>query len=195
MCTTENDANTYRVKERATMQIEIVNIKTLVPDNRTKQHPQKNIDAIARVLLKHGQKFPLVVEKETNLILKGNGTYRAMMQLGYPNVNVIYTDIDSFEQDFQHGWQEYKNDAGQLAQWDTSQIEVDMPTVNSAFDEITINVYKFSDNSWHKINNVNSIRLQDPWTAFVNEYSNAMSQAIDEHIMQEFNAITNSNKK
>ena len=54
-----------------------------------------DIDAICASLTKFGQRTPLVVNKNTNIILKGNGTYKAAKQLGWDKIAASYVNDDN----------------------------------------------------------------------------------------------------
>jgi hypothetical protein len=54
-----------------------------------------NIDAICASLTKFGQRTPIVVNKNTNIILKGNGTFKAAQKLGWDKIAVSYVDDDN----------------------------------------------------------------------------------------------------
>ena len=54
-----------------------------------------DIDAICASLTKFGQRTPIVVNKNTNIILKGNGTYKAAKQLGWDKIAASYVNDDN----------------------------------------------------------------------------------------------------
>ena len=54
-----------------------------------------DIDAICASLTKFGQRTPIVVNKSTNIILKGNGTFKAAQKLGWDKIAVSYVDDDN----------------------------------------------------------------------------------------------------
>lgn len=61
------------------------------PDNARRGDVQR----IERSLRDHGQYAPLVVQRSTRLILKGNNTYRVMRdRLGWAHVEVTWIDCD-----------------------------------------------------------------------------------------------------
>lgn len=52
-------------------------------------HPKKNIDDIKKSLKEFSQYSPIIVEGESNSILAGNGTFQAMLELGYQEIKII----------------------------------------------------------------------------------------------------------
>jgi hypothetical protein len=67
------------------------------PIDSIKPHPknvrQGDIGAIAQSLEAHGQYVPVVVQKKTKHIVKGNHTWRAAKQLGWETVAVLELDL------------------------------------------------------------------------------------------------------
>lgn len=53
----------------------------------------KNIQAIKYSIKKFNQYKPLIVSKNTNEIIIGNGTYEALKQLNYQYVEVLYLEL------------------------------------------------------------------------------------------------------
>lgn len=68
----------------------------LDPDN-ARFHPQDNIDAIKASLTRFGQDQPLVVQKGTRVVRKGNGRLQAARELGWSHVAVVFVEEDSID--------------------------------------------------------------------------------------------------
>jgi ParB-like chromosome segregation protein Spo0J len=72
-----------------------------VPVTAVRRHPKNyrkgNLEALKKSLLQHGQYAPILVQRKTGYIFKGNHTYRAILELGWETVQVIYFDIDDEE--------------------------------------------------------------------------------------------------
>jgi hypothetical protein len=62
-----------------------------VHPNNPRTHADKALEAS---IVKYGQMTPLTVQKSTMFICKGNGTYEAMVRLGYTNVAYHVVDMD-----------------------------------------------------------------------------------------------------
>jgi hypothetical protein len=70
-------------------------MEDLIPDpENARKHPPENLKIIAESLLKFGQRSPLVVNKNTNYISKGNGTYMAARMLGWSKIAWVWTSDD-----------------------------------------------------------------------------------------------------
>lgn len=77
------------------MEIETVIAETLkeYPGN-----PRKgDIDKIAESLKANGQYKPIVVQRDTNFVLVGNHTLKAIKKLGWDFVDVVWADVDDVE--------------------------------------------------------------------------------------------------
>ncbi len=78
--------------------VERVPLDQLHPDPaNAKLHDQRNIDVIAGSLQEHGQYIPLIAQTSTGRILKGNGTYAAMKQIGWTEADVVWFDCDDLQ--------------------------------------------------------------------------------------------------
>lgn len=68
------------------------------PIGSVKRHPKNirehNIPAIAESLQYHGQRTPIVVQKSSMLIVKGNGTHEAAELLGWDGIAMLVQDMD-----------------------------------------------------------------------------------------------------
>lgn len=65
----------------------------LMPDNpRTHR-----VDKIAMSLQRHGQRSPLVVDANSNIVVKGNGTLEAAQALGWTHVAAVFQTFDNPE--------------------------------------------------------------------------------------------------
>lgn len=71
---------------------------SLKPINSIKPHPknvrQGDVGAIAQSLEAHGQYIPILVQKKTGHIVKGNHTWAAAKVLGWTEVAVLELDIN-----------------------------------------------------------------------------------------------------
>lgn len=73
----------------------------VVPIDRVRPHPDNprlhDIDRIRESVRKHGQSTPLTVHAQSALILKGNGTYAAMLELGATHIAAVFKHVDAQE--------------------------------------------------------------------------------------------------
>ena len=74
------------------MEAASVSVDTLNP---YEGNPRKsNIELLKESLLAHGQYKPIVAQKNTNVILAGNHIWRAVKELGWSNIDVVFVDVD-----------------------------------------------------------------------------------------------------
>lgn len=68
-------------------------MEILIPDpENARKHDSRNLGMIAESLVRFGQRTPLTVNRKTNYIQKGNGTYMAAKMLGWVKIAVVWTD-------------------------------------------------------------------------------------------------------
>jgi hypothetical protein len=73
-----------------------VPIGDLVPDPaNAKQHGKKNLAAIAGSLRSFGQRKPVVVRKDTMVVIAGNGTLQAALSLGWSHLAAVLVADDA----------------------------------------------------------------------------------------------------
>lgn len=98
------------------MKTKTVPLDTLVPDpDNTRIHPEENLQAIQWSLEKFGQVLPLVVHAESQIVVGGNGTVRAMERLGWTDAAVVlYTGTLEEARALSIAL----NRTGDLAEWD-----------------------------------------------------------------------------
>jgi len=67
-------------------------IETIYPHPRNPHNG--DVEAIKRSIAKNGVYAPVVIQKSTRFVVKGNHTYEALMDLGFPTLPVVTLDID-----------------------------------------------------------------------------------------------------
>jgi ParB-like chromosome segregation protein Spo0J len=78
------------------MKIEKIAISLLVNDpNNARKHDKKNIMSIKGSLAKFKQQKPLVVD-HNNVVLAGNGTLQAALELGWTEIDIVRSDLEGF---------------------------------------------------------------------------------------------------
>jgi ParB family transcriptional regulator, chromosome partitioning protein len=98
------------------MEIEIVKIDSLILDpNNARAHDEKNLKAIESSLSQFGQRKPIVLTA-SNLIVAGNGTTRAAMNLGWQEIAAVRIP-DSWSQDQIKAFALADNRTAELAAW------------------------------------------------------------------------------
>jgi ParB-like chromosome segregation protein Spo0J len=77
------------------MQIDSVDIDLLIPDpDNANTHDEKNLKAIRGSIKKFGMVEPLVVRRQNNVVIGGNGRLAVLKELGHAEAPVHYVDLD-----------------------------------------------------------------------------------------------------
>ena len=79
----------------------LVDVQKLKPNpENPNEHPQEQIERLAKVIAYQGQRSPIVVSNRSGLITKGHGRLLALKHLGWKQAAVDYQDYDSEEQEY-----------------------------------------------------------------------------------------------
>lgn len=101
------------------MQIELVPINSLVFDPaNARKHNQKNINAIKGSLARFKQQKPIVVNYD-NVVIAGNGTLQAAIELKWKDIAVVRTDLDGSDLT---AFGLADNRSSELAEWDLDNL-------------------------------------------------------------------------
>lgn len=93
-----------------------VDIDSLTPDPmNARLHPERNMEAIKASLSLYGQVKPIVVRKESRVIVAGNGTAEAAKSLGWTRIAATFVDFDEAQA---AGFGLADNRSAELAKWD-----------------------------------------------------------------------------
>ena len=80
------------------MRIETKPIKELVQDpENSREHGERNLQAIEQSLAAFGQQKPIVINKEGKVIA-GNGTLKAAQAIGWETIQVVETELPDLQQ-------------------------------------------------------------------------------------------------
>jgi hypothetical protein len=96
-------------------------VADLVPDpDNARTHPEDNLEVIIRSLKEFGQDVPIVIQKGTRRIIKGNGRYLAAVELGWQYLAAVQVEEESEARLIARAIAD--NRAGELAQWDDRKL-------------------------------------------------------------------------
>ena len=125
------------------MNIETALIDTLINDpNNARKHNAKNLMAIKGSLAKFGQQKPIVVNSK-NIIIAGNGTVEAAKRLGWKEINIVRSDLDSFDA---AAFALADNRTSELAEWDSDTLNSTLEALKSVeFDLPSIGFEDFKE--------------------------------------------------
>jgi DNA modification methylase len=114
----------------ALMRPMIVPIGELVLDpTNARTHSRKNIEAIKGSLSQYLQRTPLVVHRETKVVIKGNGTLLAARELAWETIACILVDDDDLTR---LGYSIADNRSGELASWDRTVLSEELVALAGA---------------------------------------------------------------
>jgi DNA modification methylase len=103
----------------------------LDPDN-ARVHPEKNLEAIRGSLVEYGQRTPLVVNRSTGFVEKGNGTLQAALSLGWTHLAAIFVEDDPGRA---AGYALADNRSAELAGWDQEKLEALLKQTEGLVDD------------------------------------------------------------
>lgn len=104
---------------------------TLDPANARK-HDERNLDAIKGSLAVYRQVKPVVVRRDNNVVVAGNGTLQAARALGWTHVAAVFVDMDAATA---AGFAIADNRTAELSEWDVAALEALLRDINTGNDE------------------------------------------------------------
>lgn len=111
-----------------TMIIERIEISKLINDpNNARKHDKKNIMAIKGSLTKFGQQKPIVVNAK-NIVIAGNGTMQAALELGWDKIDIVRSELDGFDAT---AYALADNRTSELAAWDDDALNATLAALQS----------------------------------------------------------------
>jgi len=84
-------------------------------ERNARQHPPVNIDAIRRSIEHYGQRKPIVVRQDDNIIEAGNGLWLAAKELGWTEIAAVMVEDDPSDAT---GYAIMDNQSALLADWE-----------------------------------------------------------------------------
>jgi DNA modification methylase len=119
----ENTASEEFVRSK---EIKLVPIESIVPNEKNRnQHPQDQIDRLAKIIEFQGFRSPLIVSNQSGKLVSGHGRLLAAKQLGLESVPVMFQDFDNEDMEYAAGIAE--NAIALWAELDLSGIHKDLP--------------------------------------------------------------------
>lgn len=124
---------------------ELAHLDDLIPNPRNpNQHPQRQIDLLARIIRRQGWRHPITVSSRSGFIVHGHGRYLAARMLGVESVPVDYQEYETDAQE----WEDLlaDNKIAELAELDSSltsqllkeldELEVDVGSIGFTEKEV-----------------------------------------------------------
>jgi hypothetical protein len=122
----------------------VVDITGLVFDaNNARLHPDRNMEAIKQSLQMYGQVKPVVVRADKRIVVAGNGTMEAALQLGWTKIAASIVEMDDVQA---AGYGLADNRSAELAKWDFEVVkrldalllEANHPSIGFSLDELEV---------------------------------------------------------
>ncbi len=88
-------------------------------ENNARIHTKRNLESLKRSLKKYGQTKPLLVQKSTMRIIAGNGTYQAILALGWETAACRLLDLNDADSE---ALMIADNRIGDLSSWDEKNL-------------------------------------------------------------------------
>jgi hypothetical protein len=95
-------------------------------------HDEPNLEAIRGSLTVYRQCKPIVVRRDTNVVVAGNGTLQALLSLGKSYVAAVFVDMDAATA---AGFSIADNRTSDLSEFDRDALDKLLREVNTANDE------------------------------------------------------------
>jgi ParB-like chromosome segregation protein Spo0J len=74
--------------------------ESLIPNPRNNRvHPPEQLDMLKASIRRFGQPRPVFARKANRMLIAGHGIHQAIRELGLPEIEVIYWDVDQAEAD------------------------------------------------------------------------------------------------
>lgn len=99
--------------------------------DNARSHNHRNICAIKESILAFAQYAPIVVQESSSMIIAGNGTYMAVKELGWDEIDCVVLDVSD---ERARAISIIDNRSTELSNWDTSSLlkiltELDAPNL------------------------------------------------------------------
>jgi ParB-like chromosome segregation protein Spo0J len=108
--------------------IETIDITDISQDPaNVRKHSRRNLDAIKASLRAFGQQKPIVIDSR-NIILAGNGTYEAAKELGWPEIQIVRTNLAGTSA---VAYAIADNRTAELAEWDDTALAEQLRALQS----------------------------------------------------------------
>jgi len=114
-------------------------VETLIEDiiidiNNVRVHDRKSIESIKKSLQEFEQYKPIVVQKSSNVIIAGNGTYQAMKELGWEKINCLFLDLDDEQSKI---LSVIDNQTSDLSEWDNNALTECLYNLDDKYQDIS----------------------------------------------------------
>lgn len=106
-------------------------------------HTDKQINALAKIIAKVGQRSPIVISNESGKIVKGHGTLKALKKLGWEKVAVDIQSYESELEEFNHRVAD--NEIARYAKLDESKFLYNLKSHDLSLKEVDFEEFGLLD--------------------------------------------------
>ena len=105
------------------LKVTLAQTASLIPDpDNTREHSERNIEAIKRSIQRFGIRKPIVAKEDTKVTYAGNATLEAALQLGIEEIPVAWIPAGTKET-VCRAYAIADNRTAELANWDTTRLD------------------------------------------------------------------------
>ena len=121
----------------------LVPLKDIKPNPKNPNiHSPEQIKRLAEILKYQGIRKPLIVSKQSGLLITGHGTLEAIKLNGWKEAPVSYQDFEDSDQEYAHMVAD--NSLASWAQLDLMQVNLEIPELGPDFDVSMLGLKNFS---------------------------------------------------
>ena len=156
------------------MKTKEVRIEKLTADPRNaRKHSERNLAAIRTSLESFGQQKPIVVSPD-GVVVAGNGTLAAAVELGWETVAVVESGLDGLDA---KAYALADNRTAELAEWDSAELSRQFAEL--AEGEDLLDVVGFDEEERGRLSGMSELKVDDLIGAFSNEViANSESEGV-----------------
>jgi len=123
---------------------ELVNVSEIIPHPKNCNiHSEKQIDVLAKIIDKNGQRSPIVISKRSGYIVKGHGRLDAIKKLGWEKCAVDYQNYESDEEEFRDRIAD--NEIARYAEFDQIGFTEDLKNLSFDLQELSFEEFGLID--------------------------------------------------
>jgi hypothetical protein len=144
----------------------LVNLEELKPHpGNENEHPERQIEALAKIIAKLGQRSPIVVSKRSGFITKGHGRLEAIKKLGWESAAVDFQEYESELEEFNDRVAD--NEIARYAEFNFGKFELNLKAMNLDLKSVDLPTFGLLDINFEKIEPKNTAGEVD-----LNKFSN-----------------------
>jgi hypothetical protein len=122
---------------------EMVPVKEIKPHKKNRnKHPKNQIDRLAKLIAAHGFRHPIIVSRQSGMVVAGHGRLAAAKKLGMESVPVDFQGFKTIEEEY--AFLQSDNAIALWAELDLSGINDDLADLGPDFDIDLLGIESFT---------------------------------------------------